>query len=261
MSGMAEIHVHAVSCNERELMPYFMAHYRDFVNASRIVVHYDDSTIDGSDELARKLGAETIHHERKKNADGAIPLDDSYLRDLRSAGWHSSRGRAEWVIIVDIDELVIHPDLHALLDGAPAEVRVLQAEGWELVGDWRPEKKQIWQSVRRGATEPFYSKACVFRPEIDMFFSIGSHEARPTLNGQPVEIYAAPQLKLLHCHYLGLDFVLRRQAMKRGRAMSDLNEQYQWGAHWRESDELLVQRWNDAQRRAVPIPDLPSLSN
>ena len=258
---MARIHVHTVSCNERELMPFFMSHYRVFVRAERIVVHYDDSTTDGSDELARGLGAETVHHARQAGADGSVPLDDKYLRDLRNTSWHSSRGSADWIIIVDVDELVMHPNIHALLDAAPANVSVLQPEGWELVGEFPPAGKQLWESVRTGVRNEYSNKPCVFRPEVEIGLSIGSHDARPTKSGEPVEIHSAPQLKLLHCVFLGGDYLLRKQAMKRDRPMTDLNRQFNWGGHWRREDEQVLRDWEEAKKRAVPIPDLPAITN
>ena len=254
---MARIHVYAVNCNERELMPLFMSHYRDFVRAEKISVHYDDSSTDGSEQLARELGAEIVHHERARSAAGEVALDDNYLRDLRSTFWHPSRGQADWIIVVDIDELIIHPQLHKLLDSAPPEVQVLQPQGWELVGDWPPAGKQAWQAVRRGIPQPYCSKPCVFRPSINMQFAIGSHDATPMRDGKIVPIHEAPQLKLLHCSYLGLDYLLRRYAMRRARAMSDMNQKMGWGAHWRSSDDELRRRWDEVNRDAVDIPDLP----
>ena len=253
---MARIHVYTVSCNEREMMPLFMRHYRDFIRAERIVVDYDDSCTDGTEIIAREMGATTVHHERQRDANGAVPLDDSYLRDLRSTCWHGSRGEADWIMIVDTDELIIHPDIHRLLDSAPPDVMALQPQGWELVGEI-PASGQAWESVRRGYVEPYYSKPCLFRPSLDTFFSIGSHDARMTFAGRAVDIHEAPQLKLLHCSYLGWDYVSRRHAARRARAMSALNLQMGWGAHWRESDERLHQKWDEANRKAVEIPDLP----
>jgi hypothetical protein len=255
---MARIHVYTVSCNERAMMSLFMRHYRDFIRAERIFVHYDDSCTDGTEHVARELGAQTIHHPRERNAAGAVPLDDNYLRNLRSTFWHASRGQADWVIVVDTDELVTHPQIHTLLDTASRQdIWVLQPEGWELVGEWPPEGTQVWQTVRRGVVNHYCSKPCVFRPSIDMIFSIGSHDARPTLAGAAVPIHESPQLKMLHCTYLDWDFVLRRHQMRRARAMTPLNAQMGWGKHWKDSDEALRQKWERAHRDAVPIPDLP----
>lgn len=220
------LHVYTICWNERLMLPYFLRHYGQF--AERIVV-FDNGSDDGSQEIIQA-------HPRceLREFDSGGHFDEVTVTRIREQAWRESRGQAEWVVMCDMDEFVFHPRLPEYLDDRRAQgVTLSQPQGFQMVSTEFPTRDgQIYDEVRRGVLDSYFSKMVIFDPDAirDINFSPGSHFARPT--GRVVFDFE-PELLLLHCKYLGLDYLKQRYqalAQRRSDAMrrGGFGFQYEW---------------------------------
>ena len=98
--------------------------------------------------------------------------------------WQQSRGRAAWVIMVDIDEFIYHPNLLGYLyECKQTGVTAIEAIAYEMITDTFPSADlPLTQTVTCGVREPFYDKLCIFNPNAIACsnFRPGRHTAAPT---------------------------------------------------------------------------------
>src|SRR5205085_5749385 len=125
-------------------------------------------------------------------------------QDLLNRCWQESRGKADWVMLADIDEHVYHPDLVAYLSQQKANgVTIVPALGFQMVTETFPCADEHLASARTlGAPLWPYSKPIVFCPNSlqEIGLSAGSHEDRP-VGG--LRLPPRDELMLLHYEFLG----------------------------------------------------------
>lgn len=233
------VHVYTVCWNEEQFLPFFLAHYAAF--AERIVV-YDNYSTDASPEIVRSCPKAEL-----RQFDTGETFDEQALTQLRNTSYKESVGDADYVIVVDADELLHHPDLSALLETYKRDgVTLPKTVGYDMIS-WRfpRSSKPLTQSVSLGRRSPDYSKRCIFDPSIDINFRHGSHACKPV--GNIVENQDA-DLQLRHYHYIGLLQCIRKHRrcgarLSRYNREHKLSYQYTWGAV-RLSGRFLTYRLN-----------------
>jgi hypothetical protein len=198
----------AMSCDEQDLISYFVRHYRQLGD----VTIYDDISSDATAVIARDEGANVISMSQSE------PEPDNRLLWVKNQSWKSMRDQYDWIIAVDIDEFLYHNDLRdALNQSQEAGGTVLVPCGYDMVADGPPYGSEpITTLIRRGVIRQDFCKFCCFNPKRvdDMNYVWGAHAAKPT---GYVRLLPYPGLKLLHYHYLGTEWVLRRYASRRRR--------------------------------------------
>lgn len=212
------LHVYALCFNEETILPYFLRHYQPI--AGRIVI-YDNESTDSSREIALAAGAEVRRFQtRGEHSDRVQTM-------IKSTCYRDSLGRADWVIVVDMDEFIYHPDLPGLLARYDREgVTVPLVEGYDMVSDGPPTSLgQIYDEIRTGFRNDRFDKPEVFKPEIDIRFGPGCHGAEP--RGR-VRRSDKAEIKLLHYRYLGHEYLTRRYELRTKRLSQD-NIRNQWG--------------------------------
>ena len=219
------IHVYTVCWNEEQFLPFFLRHYSSF--ADRIVV-YDNQSTDSTPDIVRSC---PIAELRTFDTNGSF--DDHANINIKNNSYKESCGEADYVIVVDSDELIYHPDLkRVLLQHKRDGITLPRTKGLDMVS-WRfpTAEKDITELVRLGRESLEYSKRCIFDPSLDMNFEIGCHDCTP--EGNVVENKEA-ELFMLHYHYLGLMRCINRHRIVRSRLAKAKNNkvayQYRWGA-------------------------------
>lgn len=208
--------------NEERMLPYFLRHYSAF--ASEIWVFNNEST-----DATARVAADFGDHVRVLAAPTGGLFDEDKLREVKSHAWKPEKDNFDWVVAVDVDELLHHPNIKDWL----AEAKDLGASllipcGFDMVADSFPETDgQIYDVVTDGVYAPLSSKPCCFDPKriTDLWLTSGSHWARPT---GFVLCLPVPGLKLLHFHHMGPDYVEARYADRRGRVMSQAAAREHW---------------------------------
>jgi Glycosyl transferase family 2 len=243
------IDLYCLCWNEARIIPHFLRHYLPLVD--RIFV-FDNGSTDNS--LALLSG-----DERVRIAHFDVP-GDSFVdeeRRLSDAMWKPSRGEADWVAVVDMDEQIYHPDLLVHLNECRCSgITAIQAVGYEMVSSRFPARNDILcETITNGFRYPAaLDKFCLFDPDAITLsnFAAGRHGASP--KGRVVWD-SSHSVKLLHYKKLGLDYYLQRTAeLRSGLRPGDIRNG--WGAHYSLDVVRLTQ---DFRRHHVLARSVPGL--
>lgn len=202
-----KIWVYTITHNEAEILPFFLRHYGSFCD--RITV-FDDNSTDGTQAIVQAFPKTVL----EKYPYGSGLDDRDFIRFARET-YPNARGHADWVIWVDPDELLYHPQLvNKLEELLKSGVQVPNTRGFQMVSDEFPayRDRQIWEQIDQGIEDPTYAKPCIFRPECEMQWDPGKHYVHGNFNRG-----GNTDLKLLHYRYLGLDYLMRRHARNYSR--------------------------------------------
>jgi hypothetical protein len=240
-----KIHVYSLCWNEERFLPYFLRHYCPI--AEKIAI-YDNLSEDRSVEIIKSFPNTQV---RPYSTAGQL-RDDAFLY-IKNQTWKESRGQADWVIIVDTDELLWHANLLGYLEECKQKgVSIPVPIGYEMISDAFPSAEgQVYEEIKRGTLFHEYSKLCIFNPDLiqDINYGPGCHLAAP--QGQVV-VDQRGDLKLLHYRFLGLDYVLPRFEARRSR-MSELNKAKRWGAQYEYSQEQIIGFINSFKSRMTQV--------
>lgn len=163
------IETFAVCYNEEKILPYFLRHYLQYGT----VTLFDNQSTDNSVEIAKQQGV-TIFEFGSDNE-----FREDILTNLRNTCWKDSR--ADWVMVVDVDEFIYHPNLVTRLENIKGTV--ILPRMFNMFSDTFPTTNgQIYDEVKWGIE--FNAKMSLFRPsEIkEMNYEHGCHFAHPEGN-------------------------------------------------------------------------------
>ncbi len=196
-----KIDVYSIMRNEIKILPYFLRHYETF--ADRIFV-WDDGSDDGTREILEAHPKVTI-----------LPLnlgrcDDDYFVAHLWPQYRKSRGYADWVICVDADEFVYHPNILTRLEELGQQgIRRVYCYGFTM---YHPEfpitTGQIYDEVKLGVADKWSSKLVLLDPELNMRWSRGRH--RYSHLGGNVTAMFDTGIHILHFRYLGWEYYMER---------------------------------------------------
>ena len=243
------VHLHCLCWNEAAIIPHFLRHYDGLV--SRFFVH-DNGSTDGSVALLQADPRVTL-------ASFAVTGDSFALEEQRRSDrmWQCSRGRADWVIVVDMDEFLFHPDLPAYLRCCRTKgISAIRAIGYDMIADDMPAGgPPLHQVVTRGVRSLGYDKPCIFDPQAiaETRFSIGRHGATPA--GRVVWP-ERPQVALLHFKYMGAEYSDTRNRVLRG-GLKPRDHEMGWGGGYLRSAAQTGAHHRRLREAAAPVPGLP----
>jgi hypothetical protein len=212
------LHVHTICYNEIKLLPHFLRHYSF---ADHIYVH-DNFSDDGSREYLKDMPNVTV-----VDYDSGGELRDDLHLQRKNNDWKASRGKAEWVIVCDVDEFVYSPILIEELQSFPNDVAMVHPEGFQMVsGRFENTDNLLVDEHQMGYAEDLYSKICLFRPELvkDTNYLPGCHQCEPIHDGRLIK----SEIKLLHYSHLGQKETWNRILLRRNR-LSEINIKNRWG--------------------------------
>jgi Glycosyl transferase family 2 len=251
VSAKQRIHLYCLCWNDARMLPFFFRHYDPVVDRYVIL---DNGSTDRSLQLLEEHPKVTVRHFDVSG--------DSFVEEeqrLSDTVWHESRGIADWVIVVDIDEHVFHPDLAGYLRRCTeSEVTALRAIGYEMVADEFPEAQlPLVESVPLGVRSAGHDKLCIFNPDAvtQTCYAPGRHLAEPT---GTVSWPEHPEILLLHYKQLGVDYAIRRSAeLRLGLGPGDVEQG--WGRQYLWSPAEIADKWSEMRAAAAPVPGLGSL--
>lgn len=200
--------------DEEDLLPAFLRHYGRFCDS---IVVWDNGSSDRTLEIARSRPNVEVRSFGSAGFDTASVL--AVLGETR----RESVGRFDWCLFPDCDEFVV-----ARTPGAEREILesaygdVIRPTGYCLVQgpeeapfdpsrDPLAQRRWGYRSDRESTgREDHYSKPIVLRPEVDLEWAPGRHDAKVP-DGRVVE--SRRDLLLVHCDTV--DFALwRRRKMR-----------------------------------------------
>lgn len=238
------VHLYAQCWNDESMLPFFFRHYDRLVDRYFI---YDDGSVDGSWSILQA-------HRKVEVRPFVRSVPDSFAlseQALSNECWKASRGRADWVIVTDVDEHLFHPSGRGYLARCSATgVTLIPALGFQMISEVAPgPDEELALSCRFGAPWAKMMKPSIFDPDeiIEMNFSPGRHKADPT--GR-VSVPGTDEMLLLHYKYLGFEQTLHRHRMLRS-GMGSLDLQSGWGHKYSWAAEELRADWDTVAKNAV----------
>ena len=237
------VHVYAICWNEERFIPFFLQHYNGFVDHYYIYDNYSD---DKTNELLAKQSNITVV---KYDTEGSI--NDLIYQRLKNTIWKQSRGRADWVIVIDMDELLYHPQIKQFLI-QNSSFTLFKPQGYNMVAESFPGyDKKIIESVNKGVKHEFYSKCVLFNPYriVEINYEPGAHENYPE---GIVSVARDNNLKLLHYKNLGIDYVLNRIKLYEQR-MSKTNQENNFASHYKIETQMIIDEINKDLKEATTV--------
>ena len=221
--------VFAIAYNEAFMLPHFIKHYQSAPFNANITI-FDNFSTDNSKEIIIEKGC-----NYKTFDTGGQIRDDLYL-SIKNEAFKTSK--AQWVINVDIDELL---EIDFPLD----LYNVIRTQGYDMIGA---------PPSRLGVSNNMYSKMCMFRPDavFQVGYNIGCHSANPTFRVPP--IVSPISAKLLHYKYISEDFLYQRHLVYQSR-LSEINKTYNWGSDYMNVEkEKINKKFEELRAKATLIP-------
>lgn len=240
------VHLYSICWNEEKILPYMFSHYDGFVDKFYI---YDNRSTDSSPELIKgNKKAEMFVYAPEK-------IDDQALRDLKNRCWKKSRGKADYVIVCDMDEFLYHTDVQKMISTlSEGGYTVCCPQGYEMCSDVFPEYEngtKLTDLVKYGVKKAAYSKCVMFNPYkiININYYPGAHRCNPS---GIVKMYEDPELKLLHYKLLGVDNVIERYAVLNSRLSED-NIRKGYALHYRDDSSRIRANFKKISEESVRV--------
>ena len=240
------VHYYAVCWNEETMLPWMFKHYERFVDHFTI---YDNYSTDHTENIIQThSNAEIVKFgERDK-------FDDAANQKIKNQCWKQSRGKADLVIVCDLDEFLYHPNIESTLQSLCQEkITFPNTVGYEMYGEALPsqyDNKQLTDFIKKGKRSQWFDKHIIFDPHriVDTYFDPGAHHANPT----GIVRRGAIPLKVLHYKNLGLDYLLARY-LQLGNRLSSFNIEEGLGTHYLAKEEELKKQFLEGLKSSEKI--------
>lgn len=243
-----KIHLYTFGWNEMPMLGFFFRHYEPWVDR---FVFFDDGSDDGTREfLLTKPNVEVRRFEYVE------PNSFSQsAKAMRNHCWKESRGVADWVLIVDVDEHIYHPRIVSYLKRCKRHgITHIPPLGYDMIADTFPQPDELLVRTHTfGAPNLHSNKFGIFDPGAidEINFANGAHSASPT--GRLV-LPRRDELLLLHYKQLGIDWVVTRSAAL-GARLRDRDVKEGWGFHYRLGREAYERDLADLMSSLVNVTD------
>jgi hypothetical protein len=227
-----KIHAYIISYNEEKLLPFTLDYYSTF--CEKIFV-YDNYSTDSSDEIYKKYDKVEV-----TKWDGGNEINENNYVRIKSEEYrkYSRNSVVDWVITIDCDEFVYHPNLiEKLKEYKEHGVTVVQTSGHEMVCEVFPEYDGglLPNKVKIGSDKmSMLSKSIIFNPNIDINFEVGAHYFK---SNQTV-LSPSDEIKILHYKALSKEYVITIYN-ERFKRLSNLNKKNNWGTHYSDVNNFL----------------------
>lgn len=228
------IHLYALCWNEEKILPFVLDYYSQFVDKIFI---YDNYSTDSSNAILNQ-------NERVKviNFKSDHSINDFIYIDIKNSCWKQSRGKADYVIVCDTDELLYHPDMKTFLENSMNQkLSFFKPIGYNMYSEEFPiynSSQLITDQIKTGVYDSNYCKSIMFDPHriVEINYTVGAHFCYPW---GIVRQDNNTDLLLLHYKNLSVDYVLNRIKTYRSR-ISEINIEKKYGAHYLNEDEKIT---------------------
>jgi glycosyltransferase involved in cell wall biosynthesis len=232
--------------NREDTIALTIKHYKQF--CEKIFI-YDNFSTDNTRDIAYSLGCEVVLFGQEGI------LDDQAYKTWKNNAWKGSD--ADWVIVVDDDEILYSEDLVFILKAARMNGEtIFKPQGISVHSNLMPVES--WLDIRTGWEDNNYSKLCVFDPsKVDIGFEYGCHTH---MNGFPKGKvhYGKETLYLLHYNFVGgVDRLIKRWAQYEPRRQrSAINLRWNMGHRYAKSEKEIRKEWSESGEKSKSFSDL-----
>lgn len=229
------VHLYSVCWNEERIIPHFMAYYGRFVDHFTI---YDNGSTDSTLRLLASYPNVTVIETGR----GGV-FDERANLQIKNTAWKAAAGKADFVVVCDMDEFLFHENLDVLLALMKKHgFTVLRPLGFQMVSERLPAyegKALLTELVNMGLKDEHnYSKTVLFDPNrlSEINFKNGCHRSFPEGVVKPFRSDCA---KLLHYKYVDREEILRKTRTYR-HTFSEESRAKGWGRHYLKTDQEMM---------------------
>lgn len=243
------IYLYSVMYNEERLLPFFIEHYKPIVDK---IIIYDNESTDNSVQIAKQSDCEV----RTLISEGFYR--DDLITGIKDKSWHEVKlnPNVNWIIIVDIDEFIYHPNLRQKLE----QLRHIQKHfiipsGFQIVTTEFPDTyHKLIENCQNGVLDFDYSKPCIFNPHIikELNLTSGSHQCHPKTQRRRINIYPGSDIYLFHLANLSFEYRFDKYHRHFIR-YHQINRDNKWGWQYLETREEMQKRFDDLLLKVKPI--------
>lgn len=236
--------------NEEQRLPWFLNLYGPI---ARSITVFDNGSDDKSEEIGTSW--DNVIWDKKKYYLNEIV--ETQLTHLKCNAWKQSD--ADLVLIVDIDELLYHPD--GLPEFFASKTKrgftMFKPQAYDMVCEDLPEYtpgKNVYEfsQCTYGFRHNFFDKVCVFSPKDikQINYGHGCHRSRPTGN---VRIYCDdPEYKLLHYKYPSKELYTKQISSSYTR-LSDFNRERELGFEYHDDVQKASEEFDEVYNKRKPV--------
>ena len=242
------VHLYSVCWNEERIIPHFMAYYGRFVEHFTI---YDNGSTDSTLSLLATYPNVTVIETGR----GGV-FDERANLQIKNTAWKASAGKADFVVVCDMDEFLFHENLDVLLAIMKKQgFTVLRPLGFQMVSEHLPTydgNTLLTEWVTMGVEDEHnYSKTILFDPNrlTEIHFKPGCHRSLPE---GVVKLFRSDYAKLLHYKYVDREEILRKTQTYR-QTFSEESRTRGWGRHYLKTEQEMMAVFDQmlAARRKV----------
>lgn len=236
------IHVYTICWNEEKFLPFFIKHYGSFCD--KIIVYDNESTDSTLDILAKNPKTKVISYKTGNT------FNDLKKNEIANTCWKQSRGKADFVIVCDTDELLYDKNNNIKKTLQMSRNTIFRPEGYEMLSEYFPSYGKPLRQQCKGLPSKYYCKKIIFDPHciVDINYYPGCHEADP--KGY-VKI-GTSEFLLLHYKRIGVEYIINRyQAFK--QRLSQQNLDNKMGMHYFMTEQEITDEFNRMLAAAEPV--------
>ncbi len=237
------IHAYSLAWNEEFMMPFFLNHYGKY--CEKIVI-FDNESSDSTPSIVRSFPNTEIH---TWSSNGTIN-DQMYL-DIKNSAYKESRGKADWVIVCDTDELLFHPKLWGVLESYQKNgINYPKVRGYEMMPDRIPARgEDLCSTYQVGARFGNLDTRAIFDPSLDIEYQVGCHAASVSPGAVESE-YA--DIALMHYKMLSEDYFIARHRLL-GSRLSQYNRDHKIAGHYEWDRRKMRRVYRGFQRQCQTL--------
>ena len=245
MNNNPIFYVLTICWNEEFFLPYFLRHY---AFAAKIVI-FDNMSSDHSVGIMKQYPNVEIcpYHTN------AQIRDDIYL-EIKNHAWKQFAHLCDWVIVVDIDELIYHPlGIPAFVQTLAPSVAVVKCVGYEMFSPNLPPAAE--ELPITGCPGVKLDKQTLLNTKLvrEINYLTGCHQAYPLMKINGSTTYTHPDFKLLHYKFIHpLPQMMQRYKLMAQR-LSSQNRQNGWGFHY-SNMQSLVKKYQILEKFHQEVP-------
>jgi hypothetical protein len=219
-----------------------MRHYSHFVSHFYIYDNYSD---DHTDELLKGYKNVSVIKFDTNNK-----FNDDTHQQLKNKVWKKSIGKADWVIVNDLDEF-LYFDGQILDYLKKTKYTIFQPKGIDMYSTSFPDSDDLLiNQIKTGVYNERYDKPLLFNPYkiIEINYLAGAHGANPL----GIVRFNRKELTLLHYKYLSLEYLIQRTNIYRKR-LSQTNIEKGYAIQYLYEDQKTKQNFEKNRRNAVKV--------
>lgn len=241
-----KVHLYTLCYNELPILPFIADYWKTIADEVFVL---DNGSTDGSVEYMEKL---PHVHVIPFKSDG---FNDKIHQDLKNSVWKASRGRADFVVVCDLDEVMYSDEgiRNILQEMKDNNETICQPLGYNVYSDTFPEYdgRPIWEHCNEGIRDHSFDKVTIFNPVAitEMNYTPGAHKCTP--RGE-IKWRKAKDVLLLHYKFLSLEYVLRRYREYKER-LSTINKKKRYGIQYTRDEEHTRNVFNFKRRQSAKI--------